>query len=341
MILVSPFLRRGPTTRGMMFGLVAFLTVIAAHFAVRYDLQFGLRYLLYLVLAGLIDILYVLLKEGRLVWPSTSTLVTAALLVLSVPARMSWWQIGAGLLVAIWFGKRTVDPKALRVNPMLLGRLFMMIVFADSIQAWLAPGATIDALSSATPLGLNAAESVAYSPVRLWLGDIQGDWESIYAILPGSPGEVMPLLTLLCGAVLYGFGIVDWRAGTMFVVGFSLTCFLLKMPVGFHLSAGSILFTAVFIVSDPRSMPGSKFGRLAAGLLAGGLNAAIRQHGFFPEGVVLAVLTVNLLSPSLDHLAFTVRGLQLKRRKMASLPPRLSENNGVGSPTHTPVGGRR
>ena len=319
MNVTSPFLRRGPNTRGMMFGMVVCLTVIAAHFAFRYDMQFALRYPLYLVLAGLIDSLYVLLKEGRLVCPRMSTLVTAALLVLSVPARMSWWQIGAGLLVSVWFGKRTVDPRALRVNPMLLGRLFMMIVFADSIQDWLAPGATIDALSSATPLGLHARESVTYPSTRIWIGDIRGDWEGIYAILPGSPGEVMPLLTLLCGGILYRCGIVDWRAGVMFVAGFVLTCAVLKMPVGFHLAAGSILFTAVFIVSDPRSMPGSKFGRLAAGFIAGGLNAAIRNHGFFPEGVVLAVLTVNLLSPSLDRLAFVVRGLQLQHRKKTNL----------------------
>lgn len=312
---VSPFLRCGPNTRGMMFGMLACLTVIAAHFAFRYDMQFALRYPLYLALAALIDVVYVFLKEGRLVCPRSSTLVTAALLVLSVPARMSWWHIGAGLLVAVWFGKRMVDPKALRVNPMLLGRLFMMIVFTDSIQVWLAPGAKIDALTSATPLGLLAAEGVAYSPARLWLGDIHGDWETVYAILPGAPGEVMPLLALLCGCVLYLYGIVDWRAGTMFVVSFATTCLLLKMPAGFHLSAGSILFTAVFIVSDPRSMPGSKFGRLAAGLLAGCMNAAIRKRGFYPEGVVLAVLTVNLLSPTLDRLAFTVRGLLLKRLK--------------------------
>ena len=62
--------------------------------------------------------------------------------------------------------------------------------------------------------------------------------------------------------------------------------------------------TAVYIVSDPRSMPGSKLGRLVAGLLAGILNAFIRWHGYLPEGIVPAVLAVNLLSPTLDRIAF-------------------------------------
>ena len=321
----SPFLRRGPNTHGMMVGMLACLAVIALHFAFRYDLQFVLRFPLYLALAALIDVLYGFLKDGRLARPHPSTLVTAGLLVLSVPARMTWWQVGAGLVIAIWFGKLTVDTKALRVNPMLLGRLFMMLMFANGIQGWLSPGVEIDALSTATPLGLHAAEGVSYSLRDLWLGNLHGDWEGVYAILPGAPGEVMPLLSLLCGVVLYFCGILDWRAGFTFVIGFVLTCLMLQMPVGFNLSAGSILFTAVFIVSDPRSMPGSKLGRILAGLLAGGLNAVIRNQGYYPEGIVIAVLTVNLLSPALDRLAFSLRGSQLIRRKITS-SAQLAEN---------------
>jgi Na+-translocating ferredoxin:NAD+ oxidoreductase subunit D len=314
MIPVAPFLRRGPHTRNMMIGMMACLGITAAHFAFRYDAGFAIRFPLYLALAALMDSLYTWLRDGRLAWPRASTPVTAALLVLSVPAHMPWWQIGTGLLVAILFGKRMVDPGALRVNPMLLGRLFMMLLFSDSIQVWLAPGTEIDALSSATPLGLQAAEGVAYSPLRLWLGDIGGDWESVYAILPGSPGDVMPLLSLLCGAALYLLGMLDWRSGVMFVAGFAVACLALGMPLDFHLAAGSVWFTAVYIVSDPRSMPGSRFGRLAAGLIAGVLNAAIRNRGYYPEGVVPAVLAVNLLSPMLDRIAFRVRGSVLRRR---------------------------
>lgn len=59
------------------------------------------------------------------------------------------------------------------------------------------------------------------------------------------------------------------------------------------LVAGSLIFTAVYIVTDPRSMPGSRFGRLAGGLIAGILNAPVRNHGYYPEGVVIAVLVVN------------------------------------------------
>jgi hypothetical protein len=72
---------------------------------------------------------------------------------------------------------------------MLLGRLFMMVVFADSIQVWLASDAEIDALTSATPLGLLAAEGVAYSPLKILYGEIGGDWELSTPFCPARPAR--------------------------------------------------------------------------------------------------------------------------------------------------------
>jgi electron transport complex protein RnfD len=313
-VIVSPFLRRGPTTGGMMGWMLACLSVTALHFALRYDPSYAWRYAACLVLAGAVELLYALLKDGRLRMPHGSTLVTAALLTMSVPAHMPLVEVGAGILVAVLFGKLMVDRQALRLNPMLLGRLFMMLAFPDSIQRWLRPGVEIDAFSSATPLGLLAAEKQAWSVAEILVGRIRGDWEGVYAMLPGSPGETMPLLALACGLLLWWRGVLDWRSGLAYLAGFAAACAALGMPVLFHVAAGSTVFTAVYIVTDPRSMPGSKSGRLAAGLLAGILNAAIRRHGYYPEGVVLAVLAVNLLSPALDRLAFHLRGALLARQ---------------------------
>lgn len=311
----APFLRRGCNTRGMMCGLMVMLSLLAAHFAFRYDSAFAWRYPLHLLLGAFFDMVYTLLRDGRVKLPRSSVFVTTALLVLSVPAHMPWWQISLGTFIAIWFGKRIVDSRALRVNPMLLGRLFMMIVFANSIQEWLAPGVEIDALSSATPLGFYYAEDEVYSPVKLLFGNVSGDWEGIYEIIPGSPGEVFPLLSLVFGIVLFAFGVLDWRPGVAYILGMAVTCPFLGMPALFHVIAGSTFFTAVFIISDPRSMPSTKSGRLLAGFIAGGLNAVIRWHGYLPEGVVPAVIAVNLLSPTLDRLAFWVRGAYLLRQQ--------------------------
>jgi electron transport complex protein RnfD len=309
---VAPFLRRGVNITGMMAGLLACLTLTAAHFAWRYDPAYLPRYLAYIGAALLIEIIYVLLKDNRFRLPHLSTAVTAGLLTLSVPAHMPWLQVFSGILVAVLFAKLMVDRRALRLNPMLVGRLFLMLLFPDAIQAWLNPDAEIDAFTSATPLGLFLAEGAIYEPVKILLGNFPGDWEGIYAIIPGSPGDVMPLISIVLGIILYFTGIIDWRPGVAFIAGFALTCPLLDLPLSLHLTAGSITFTAVYIVTDPRSMPGSKAGRLIAGFVAGILNALVRDYGYYPEGIVLAVLAVNLLSPTLDRLAFVTRAWMLR-----------------------------
>jgi electron transport complex protein RnfD len=314
---VSPFLRRGGDTRAMMLGMLVCLTLAAVHFAVRFDKGFLIRFPLFLLFSLGLEVLYRLLKDGRPSMPSASTAVTAALLVLSVPSRMPGHQVCIGLLVAVVFGKLVVDRSALRVNPMLLGRLFMMVMYPDTIQQWLPPDTQIDALTSATVLGLHASEGAMHGMIDILFGNLSGTWEDFVAIIPGSPGAVAPVFALLCGIVLYWRGLLDWRAGSTFVAGFAIACAFLKMPVLFHLVSGALIFSAVFILTDPRSMPASKAGRLLAGLLAGILNAMVRKHGFYPEGIVLAVLPVNLVSPTLDRLAFTLRGRQLRRaRKM-------------------------
>jgi electron transport complex protein RnfD len=269
---------------------------------------------LYLLAAWVVEVLYYLLRDGRPSAPRASTLVTAGLLILSIPTRMPPFQVVCGLVVAVWFGKLTADRDALRLNPMLVGRLFMMIAFPNEIQQWLPPDTEIDAFSSATPLGLYAAEGAAYQPAKLLVGSIRGNWEEIYAVIPGSPGDALPLLSLAGGVLLYLLGVADWRPQVTFILGFAATCALLGMPVLLNLLAGSVFFTAAYIVTDMRSMPASRFGRLAAGLTAGVLNAAVRRHGYYPEGIVPAVLATNLLTPTFDRLAFRGRAVLIRRR---------------------------
>ncbi len=312
--VVSPFLRSGGNKNSMMLAVLACLSLTALHFTFRYDGQFIVRYAGYVAAALVLEVLYFLLRDGRFRVPQASTAVTAALLVLSVPSRMPWIQVGSGVLVAAMFGKWVVDSSALRVNPMLLGRLFMMLLFANSIQQWLIPGTTLDGFTTATPLGLYAAEGGTYSVARILIGDISGTWEGYVDMIPGSPGEVMPLLSLAFGVVLYFLGVLDWRPGVSFLIAFAATCAVLGMPVVYHVAAGSVIFTAVYIVTDLRSMPSSKAGRILGGLLAGLLNAVVRDWGYYPEGIVLAVLPVNLLSPALDRLAFHLRSRILTRR---------------------------
>ena len=309
---VAPFLRVGLSKDGMMYAVLACLTLSALHFSIRYAPSFFMHYML-CILSGLaIEPAYHLLNNNRFTLPRPSTAVTAALLVMSIPASMPWHQVIWGLLVALLFGKFICGPTALRLNPMLLGRLFLMLLLPESIQTWLDPATEIDTFTAATPLGFYAAESVITAPKELLLGIFGGTWEDFYTLLPGSPGDLTPIITLVFGVILYFIGVIDWRPGLMYLLSFAATCWLLDLPVTFNLLAGSTFFTAVYIITDPKSTAATKSGRIACGLLAGTLNALIRNIGYYPEGVVFAILAANILSPTFDRIAF-----HLQSRKLA------------------------
>lgn len=312
--LTAPFLRRGPSTAGMMAWMLGCLTLLAVVFTLRHDHQFILRYLFCLAAGGALEALCRLLRERRFAMPRASNFVTTALLVLSVPARFPLLPLLAGIAVAILIGKLLMEHWRVRLNPMLLGRLFLMLLCADAIQRW-DTGHAVDTLTAATPLGLYAAEKAVLPPLLLLTDPAGQVWQQFYTILPGSPGEVFPLLALLCGLILWLAGVSDWRAPLAFLAAFAAGCALLGLPVAFHLAAGSTLFSAAFILTDPRSLPASRSGRLVAGLLAGLLNALVRWYGYHPEGIVLAVLAVNLLSEPLDALAFRLRARALTRAR--------------------------
>jgi electron transport complex protein RnfD len=79
-----------------------------------------------------------------------------------------------------------------------------------------------------------------------------------------------------------------------FVMGGKLAfAFLVIIP----LLAGGLLLGAIFMATDYVTTPITGSGRVVFCIGAGLLTFAIRQFGMFPEGVSIAILTMNLLTP--------------------------------------------
>ncbi len=293
------------------------LTVLAALFAVVHDSGYLLRFA-GVVVAGLaIDCAYRLLSTGRPGVGSGSSAITAALLVLSVPAGMPVVPLLYGLVVALLLVRLSESETAIHLNPMLVGRLFLMLAFNEGIVAWSRRGLDLDRVSTATPLELYQGEEVVYSLLRLLTGRIGGSWGGMYELVPGSPGEVFGPVILVLGALLVWRGVGHWRMGTAFLASFALASLVLGEAVLFSMLSGSVLFAAVFIAGDPKSTPVSRGGRYTAGVVAGVANALIRRFTYYSEGIVFAFLLANLLTPTLDRLAFACRSRVLIRRRKA------------------------
>src|SRR5690606_4327085 len=74
------------------------------------------------------------------------------------------------------------------------------------------------------------------------------------------------------------------------------------MPAFYHLIIGGFAFGAVFMATDPVSAAQTETGKGIYGLLIGMLTILIRVFNpAYPEGIMLAILLMNVLAPLIDN----------------------------------------
>jgi Na+-transporting NADH:ubiquinone oxidoreductase subunit B len=87
---------------------------------------------------------------------------------------------------------------------------------------------------------------------------------------------------------------------------------MLALPAHYHFVAGGFAFGAVFMATDPVSAAGTNAGKYVYGFLIGLLTVMVRTlNPAYPEGMMLAILFMNLFAPLIDY---TVVRLNMRRR---------------------------
>ena len=151
--------------------------------------------------------------------------------------------------------------------------------------------------------------------------------------IPGSIGSTSVLMCLIGAAILIATGIGSWRIMAWAVVGGalmggffnylgSLEAFAdnlyLDIPWYHQLCLGGFAFGVVFMATDPVSAAQTTRGKMWYGLLIGILAILIRTaNPAYPEGIMLAILFMNVMAPTIDH--YVIEGNIKKRMKRAKL----------------------
>ena len=87
---------------------------------------------------------------------------------------------------------------------------------------------------------------------------------------------------------------------------------MLALNPFYHLVMGGAAFGITYMATDPVSAPGMNVSKWIYGFAIGVLTVMIRIFNpAFPEGIMLAILFMNLFSPLLDHFEIQFR---LKKR---------------------------
>jgi len=89
----------------------------------------------------------------------------------------------------------------------------------------------------------------------------------------------------------------------------------MEIPAWQHLIMGGFAFGAVFMATDPVTAAQTEYGKWIYGFLTGLLAVLIRViNPAYPEGVMLAILLMNVFAPLIDHYVIEANIKKRRRR---------------------------
>jgi electron transport complex protein RnfD len=276
---------------------------------------FGLDALRVTVIAVIacIAVEYIIQKYLMKVKPSIndgSALITGILLAFNVPAGLPWWIIVIGAIAAMGIGKLSFGGLGNNIfNPALVGRVFLLISFPVQMTTWpVTRQATVDAVSSATPLALIKEGITSGTPVSQLLQDMPSASDMLLGNTAGSLGEISALMLILGGLYLLFKKIITWHIPVSVIGSVAIIAgiFWLADPQSYinpvyHLLTGGLMLGAIFMATDMVTSPMTPRGQIIYGVGIGAITISIRLFGAYPEGISFAILIMNAFTPLINN----------------------------------------
>ncbi len=220
-----------------------------------------------------------------------------------LPAVTPWWVVLVGTFVAIVIGKEIYGGLGCNpFNPVLVAVAIITLswrALIDFNQALVNYDLGFEMVAPLTAVKyLGASASSNYSLLGLLMGQ-----------QTGGIGSTFGLGLIIGGIYLILRGYIRWEICLSFIVGLFVTALLFNLsdpnkyagPL-FHLLTGYTLIGAFFIATEDSSSPVNFIPMLIYGAGGGILTVLVRSIGSFADGLVFAVLLMNIANPLLDKI---------------------------------------
>ncbi len=231
--------------------------------------------------------------------------VIGLMFAMLIPATTPWWVVLTGTFVSVVIGKQIFGGLGGNpFNPALIGLAILRVSWGDFFDFNEALVAYDPNFSMVYPLSalkfFGADEAVkTFSASDMFIGREAG-----------GIGATCGIGLVIGGAYLILRGIIRWEIPVSFIGGIFFTALLFKFfgspgeyagPV-FHLVTGYTLIGAFYLATEDSSSPVNFIPMLIYGAGAGILTILIRNIGAYIDGVVFAILLMNLMNPLLDKI---------------------------------------
>jgi electron transport complex protein RnfD len=232
-----------------------------------------------------------------------SAALTGLLFAMLLPATTPWWAVLTGTFAAIVIGREIFGGAGCNpFNPVLIAFAILMLswkgilTFDEALVNYDFGFCMIFPLGAVKHFG--AAGAANYDIYSLLMGQ-----------QTGGIGAVFGLGLIIGGLYLILRGYIRWEISLAFLSAVFVTANIFHIANSsqyaspmFHILTGYTLIGAFFLATEDSSSPVNFIPMLIYGATAGVLTVLIRNIGAFTDGVVLAVLMMNVANPLLDKI---------------------------------------
>ena len=256
-------------------------------------------------------------------------LVSGMLIPLVMPVDVPLWMVAVAVAFAVIIGKEVFGGTGMNiVNVALTSRAFLFFAYPKQMsgEIWIHDVASskgadllVDGHTGATALGQLAGTvgKVIDTPAVQGIMGLFADGgmfslhNCIIGNIPGSIGETSVIAILIGAVILIATGIGSLRIMASFLAGglfmgflfnlMGMNAFMTLAPLH-QIVIGGFMFGMVFMATDPVTAASTNTGKLIYGFLGGFLSIMIRVFNpAYPEGVMMAILFMNVMAPMIDH----------------------------------------
>ncbi|WP_417887797.1 NADH:ubiquinone reductase (Na(+)-transporting) subunit B [Zunongwangia sp.] len=248
-------------------------------------------------------------------------LVTGLLIPMIMPIDIPLWMVALSVVFSVIIGKEAFGGTGMNIlNPALTARAFAFFAYPTYMSGnsvWVHNAFQVDAVSGETILGkLASGTTVPYNTMDMFSG-----------VIPGSIAETSTICILAGALLLILTKVGSWRIIVSGFIGAACMALifnffggsfpdnhLMNFPWYNHLLIGGLAFGVVFMATDPVSAAQTIKGKWIYGFLIGLFGIMIRIFNpAYPEGIMLAILLMNVFAPVIDH--YVVQANVNKRKK--------------------------